>query len=61
MAEGKVCPIIASAGVIAYGASQGRAQLTDSWNACIGRACAWYDVAACRCALLTLARRSYKA
>mgnify|MGYP001865430831 CR=1 FL=1 len=58
MVEEKVCVILASAGVIAQGASQGRGQLPDRWNACIGQACAWYAAAAERCAVLTLARKA---
>ena len=56
MVEEKVCVILASAGVIAQGASQGRGQLPDRWNACIGPACAWYDAARECCAVLSLAR-----
>lgn len=58
MEQAKACPVLAAAGVIAQGASQGRAQLPDRWNACIGPVCAWYDASAGRCALLTLARRA---
>lgn len=48
----KVCPIIASAGVIAQGAAQGRGQLSPGWDLCVGPACAWYDAARERCAIL---------
>ena len=53
----KVCPIIASAGVIAQGASQGAARLQEGWTDCVGPACAWYDAAADRCAVLEFARK----
>ena len=56
MGQKKVCPIIASAGVIAQGASQGKARLQEGWPDCVGSACAWFDVAADRCAVLTMAR-----
>lgn len=56
MEQKKVCPVIASAGVIAQGASQGRARLQEGWADCEGPACAWYDAAAERCAVLTMAR-----
>ena len=56
MEQKKACPIIASAGVIAQGASCGAARFQDGWDACPGPACAWYDAAAERCAVLTLAR-----
>lgn len=52
MATEKICPIIASAGVIAQGAAQGRGQLPQGWNCCVGPACAWYDAARERCAVL---------
>lgn len=56
MEQHKVCPIIASAGVIAQGAGQGRARLQEGRTDCVGPACAWYDAAADRCAVLTMAR-----
>ena len=52
----KACPILAAAGVIAQGASGGRAQLPERWADCIGQACAWYDTAREGCALLTAAK-----
>lgn len=56
MGQKKVCPIIASAGVIAHGASQGKARLQEGWTDCAGPACAWYDAARECCAVLTLVR-----
>ena len=58
MEEAKACPVLAAAGVIAQGASQGRARLQDGWAGCVGPACAWYDAGRESCALLTLARRA---
>ena len=55
----KVCPIIASAGVIAQGAAQGRGQLAPGWDRCVGHACAWYDAARERCAVLGPAVKSH--
>lgn len=55
MATEKICPILASAGVIASGASPGRGQLPPGWRCCVGRACAWWDAAAERCAILSFA------
>lgn len=52
----KVCPLRTAAGVVAQGASQGRGVLPDGWSHCMGPACAWYDAAAERCSILTLAR-----
>ena len=59
METGKVCPIIASAGVIAQGAAQGRGQLSPGWDLCVGPACAWYDTARERCAILGAAVRAH--
>lgn len=55
MDQKKVCPIIASAGVVAQGASRGAARLQEGWTDCVGPACAWYDAAAERCAILSFA------
>ena len=52
MANEKICPIIASAGVIASGAAQGHGQLPPGWDLCVGPVCAWYDAARERCAVL---------
>lgn len=52
----KACPLRTAAGVVAQGAAQGRAVLPDRWCHCLGPTCAWYDAAAERCAVLTLAR-----
>ena len=53
MANKKICPIIASAGVIAQGAARGCGQLVPGWDRCVGPACAWYDAARERCAILS--------
>lgn len=51
MADEKACPLLLSAAV-------GRVSVAPRSSACQGTACAWYDTAADRCALLTLARRA---
>ena len=53
----KVCPILAGAGAVAEGAAQGTMTLQPGWDLCQGSACAWYDAAADRCAVLTLAKQ----
>ena len=58
MEQKKVCPLRVSAGFVAQGASWGLATLPDGWPDCLGPACAWYDQAAERCALLTIARKA---
>ena len=58
MDKAKHCPIIVASGVIAQGATFGRAQFADGWCDCSGPACAWWDARAERCALLTLARKA---
>lgn len=57
MANEKICPIIASAGVIAQGAAQWRGQLAPGWDRCVGPACAWYDDVCGSCAILSHADR----
>ena len=55
MAE-KTCPLRLMTKAIAKAAAAGtRAQVTGS-TACPGPACAWFDAAAERCAVLTMAR-----
>lgn len=56
MANIKVCPIIASAGVIAQGASGGRAVLPDGWNGCVESVCAWYDASKECCSMLAISK-----
>lgn len=52
----KACPLWVSAGIIALGASQGRGVLPDGWGLCMGPACAWYNAARERCAVLEAAK-----
>lgn len=55
MEQKKVCPlrVLASeAGNSGWGPVDGRR------TACLGPACAWYDAAAGRCAVLTIARKA---
>ena len=56
MENEKACPLRTAAGVIAQGASLGHGVLPDGWSRCVGPACAWFDAAADRCAVLTMAR-----
>lgn len=58
MANETACPLRTAAGVVAQGASQGRGVLPDGWSHCMGPVCAWYDAAAERCSILTLARNA---
>lgn len=57
MDKQKACPLRVSAGIIAQGASWGWAALPSGWDCCMGPACAWYDAAAGRCAVLEFARK----
>ena len=58
----KVCPLLMT-GVYgnlgdiipAQGSGESAAQMVRGVCACLGPACAWYDAAAGRCAVLTLA------
>jgi hypothetical protein len=52
-----VCPVMVTAGAIAWGAARGAFPLPRDWAQCLTGECAWYDAAAERCALLELARR----
>ena len=56
----KACVLRLAAGVVAQGASQGRAELPDGWGLCLGTACAWYDARVEKCAVLALARGAQK-
>lgn len=56
MEHTKVCPLRIIAGLVAQGASPGRARLQDGWAGCLGPACAWYDAARECCAVLEAAK-----
>lgn len=57
MAEEKICPVLRAAKAVAKAAAAGAGATVTGSTACPGPACAWYDAAAGRCALLTLARK----
>ena len=56
MDQQKSCPLLLAAALTALGAGAGRVTVSPDASRCQGPMCAWYDAAAERCAVLTLAR-----
>ena len=56
MENSKSCPLLRAAAVVAMGAGAGRVAVSPGSSACQGPVCAWFDAAAGRCAVLTMAR-----